>query len=445
MKNESMKQYFHDLAAHVDTLARPGEVIVSGMSAEDSDFIRFNKSAVRQAMAIRQVHWTLSLIKGNRRLDSTITLSGNLAPDRDALGRLTTELRSGIDEIPEDPFLLYQTEPGTASHEALGELPDPSRVIDEVVAAGKGLDLVGLYAGGPIYRGFANTLGARYWHAVENFNFGWCLYHSRDKAVKTNYAGNAWKGADFAGKMAFAREQLALLSEPPRTLAPGGYRAFMSTAAMTEILGMLSWAGFGLKSRNTKQTALIRMAEQGATFSPQVTLLENTGDGLACGFQGEGFLRPDRVSLVEGGKLAAPLVSPRSAREYDVATNGANSSESPESLDLSGGTLAEADALKALDTGIYIGNLWYLNFSDRSACRMTGMTRFASFWVENGRIRAPLNVMRFDDTAYRVLGDNLEALTRERDLVVDDNSYGQRSTSSMRTPGALLREFALTL
>jgi hypothetical protein len=33
---------------------------------------------------------------------------------------------------------------------------------------------------------------------------------------------------------------------------------------MTEILGMLSWAGFGLKSRNTKQSALIRMAEQGA-------------------------------------------------------------------------------------------------------------------------------------------------------------------------------------
>ena len=42
-------------------------------------------------------------------------------------------------------------------------------------------------------------------------------------------------------------------------------------------------------------------------------------------------------------------------------------------------------------------------------------------------------------------GDDLEALTTERDLVVDDNSYGERSTSSMRTPGALLKELALTL
>jgi predicted Zn-dependent protease len=73
------------------------------------------------------------------------------------------------------------------------------------------------------------------------------------------------------------------------------------------------------------------------------------------------------------------------------------------------------------------------------------MTRFASFWVEDGRIRAPLEVMRFDDSAYRVLGENLEALTRERDLVPDADTYGERSTVSMRTPGALVRDFALTL
>ncbi len=440
-----MKNYFHDLAAHVDTLAAPGETIVSWFSSEESDFIRFNKSAVRQAMAIRQVYWTLSLIHDKRRLDAKVTLAGSLAADRDALGALLASLRNAIGELPQDPFLLYQTEPRHSVRESKGKLPDPASVIDSVVAAGRGLDLVGLYAGGPIYRGFANTLGARSWHEVETFDFGWSLYHSRDKAVKSSYAGNTWDAAAFGHRMGFAREQLARLAETPRTLAPGSYRAFIAPSAMTEILGMLSWAGFGLKSRNTKQTALIRMADQGATLSPQVSLLENTGGGMACGFQADGFLRPSVVPLVEQGRLAAPLVSPRSSREYDVPTNGANASESPESLDLGAGSLAEADALKALGTGIYIGNLWYLNFSDRSACRMTGMTRFASFWVENGEIRAPLNVMRFDDTVYRVLGDNLEALTRERDLVADDDSYTERSTGSMRTPGALVRDFALTL
>ena len=73
------------------------------------------------------------------------------------------------------------------------------------------------------------------------------------------------------------------------------------------------------------------------------------------------------------------------------------------------------------------------------------MTRFASFWVEGGQIRAPLNVMRFDDTAFRMLGSELEALTRERDLILQGSTYGARNTSSMRTPGALLRDFALVL
>ena len=139
------------------------------------------------------------------------------------------------------------------------------------------------------------------------------------------------------------------------------------------------------------------------------------------------------------------LVSPRSAREFGIATNGANGGEAPESLDMAAGTLARADALKTLGTGLMIGNLWYLNYSDRMGCRMTGMTRFATFWVENGVIEAPLNVMRFDDSAYRMLGDNLLALTQERDWILDSGSYGERSTGSARLPGALIKDFALTL
>ena len=112
---------------------------------------------------------------------------------------------------------------------------------------------------------------------------------------------------------------------------------------------------------------------------------------------------------------------------------------------MAAGTLRREDILKALDTGLLIGNLHYLNYSARKSCRMTGMTRFATFWVENGEIKAPLNVMRFDDSAYRLLGDNLLGLTEERDLILDSGSYGERSTGSARMPGGLVKDFQLTL
>ena len=440
-----MRDYFEEIAAHVDSLARAGEVIICVLSAEESDFLRFNRSAVRQATAVRQVAWTISLIRGEKRLDARVNVAGNLAADQPALAALVAELRDSLDGVPDDPFLLYETQPAKSAAQRAAKLPQPGQVIDEVLAAGRGVDLVGFYAAGPVWKGFASTLGVRHWHAVESFNFGWCLYHDRDKAVKTSYAGTEWESRAFEAKMRFAREQLVRLGERPRELAPGGYRAFLAPAAVTELLGMMSWAGFGLKSRNTKQSALIRMIEQDERLSPMVSITENTREGIAGGFQAEGFVRPPQVALVDSGALSAPLVSPRSSREYGVPTNGANAGETPESLDLAGGLLAEARALEALDTGIYVGNLWYLNFSDRSACRLTGMTRFASFWVEGGRIRAPLNVMRFEDTAYRILGANLEGLTRERELLPDTDTYGERSTVSVRTPGALLRSLALTL
>jgi predicted Zn-dependent protease len=109
------------------------------------------------------------------------------------------------------------------------------------------------------------------------------------------------------------------------------------------------------------------------------------------------------------------------------------------------GELAPGEVLRALDAGLHIGNLWYTNYSDRAAGRITGMTRFATFWVERGRIVAPVAPMRFDDSIYRMLGRNLVDLTRGRELLLDTGTYGERSTGSMRLPGALLGALRLTL
>ena len=180
-------------------------------------------------------------------------------------------------------------------------------------------------------------------------------------------------------------------------------------------------------------------------LSPKVSFTENTAEGVAPGFQADGFVKPQEVRLIVEGRLGDALVSPRSAKEYGLDTNAAGGGEAPQSLDCAAGTLAEADALAALDTGLYISNLWYLNYSDRAAGRITGMTRFATFWVEGGRIVAPVSPMRFDDTLYRMLGANLSDVTIERELLLDPSTYGERSTASSRLPGILISGLRFTL
>ena len=53
--------------------------------------------------------------------------------------------------------------------------------------------------------------------------------------------------------------------------------------------------------------------------------------------------------------------------------------------------------------------------------------------------------MRFDDSLYRMLGENLLALTGERELLLDAGTYGGRSTRSVELPGALIDDLMFTL
>jgi predicted Zn-dependent protease len=441
----SAREQFHEVQEELKKLLQGGEVFTCGFSGEDSDFIRFNKSEVRQAGSVSQKNLTLDLIEGQRHAAASISLSGDRDLDRVRVRRLVSELRETRRHVPEDPYLLYSTEVRSSEKTGTARFPDGATAVQAVREAGRGRDLVGVWASGGIHAGFANSLGQTNWFSTSSFNLDWSFYHQKDKAVKTNYAGMAWDPAAFERKVARAADQLAVVSRRPRTVAKGHYRVYLSPGALYELVGMLNWGGWGLKAHRTKQTPLLKMVEAGAKLAPGVSLAEDTAEGVAPNFEESGFIRPDKVDLIREGAFAHCLVSPRSAKEYGVPTNGASEWEAAESVDMAAGSIPEQDVLRRLDTGLWIGNLWYLNYSDRPSCRTTGMTRFATFWVEKGEIVAPIDVMRFDETIYRVLGENLVGLTQEREMILDTGTYSRRSTTSGRLPGALVDDFAFTL
>ena len=445
MVASAMEVYFRDVASLLDRSLAGREVYTCRFDAETSDFVRLNRGKVRQPGTVAQRYLRLHLIDGNRHAEESLTVSGDLKRDREPILAALARLRATLADLPEDPHLAYATEVRDTRDVRSGSLPPAESLVESILEAARGLDLVGLYSGGPVYRGFANSFGQRNWHEVASFNLQWSLYHRADKAVKTAYGGFAWDQAAFAAKMTGARERLALLARPSRSLQPGRYRACLAPTAMEEIAGMLCWGGFSGRALQTRQSCLFRLNAGSAELDSSVAFSEKTAQGVAPAFQDEGFTRPGEVPLVDGGRMVGSLVSPRTAREFTLPHNGANASEAPESLDMRGGELSDDDALSLLDRGLYLGNLWYLNFSDRPACRITGMTRFASFWVEGGRIVAPVDVMRFDDSVFRLFGRELIGLTREPELLVSSDTYRQRSVASMRLPAAVVREMAFTL
>ena len=440
-----MQDYFHALADTITAHLRGHELYTCTFRGEDSDFVRFNRSAVRQAGTVRQRALSLDLIEGQRHAGGSVALSGDLQQDGARVTRLLEGLREQLPFLPEDPHLFYATEVHSSTAAGRNELPERAAAVDAILQAGRGRDLVGLYAAGGIYVGFANAFGQRNWFASHNFNCDWSFYFQGDKAVKTAYAGLRWEADAFERQVDAAAAQLEAFDRPPRTISPGNYRVYLAPAAVADILDMLAWGGFGLKAHRTKRTPLVQMTESDRRLHPEVTLRENTRDGVAPNFDIAGFIKPDQVTLIDGGGLGDCLVSARSGKEYGVPTNGAGGGEAPESLDMAAGRIPAQQVLAQLDTGLYVNNVWYLNYSDRASARITGMTRFATFWVENGAIQAPLNVMRFDESIYRIFGDNLLGLTDDRAFLLDGSTYRRRSTGSSRVPGALVRDFAFTL
>ncbi|MBL4817865.1 MAG: TldE/PmbA family protein [Deltaproteobacteria bacterium] len=439
------QDYFYALADRLQSHIQVGEVFTCWYSGEESDFVRFNKSKIRQAGSVNQGLISVNLIKNQRQSSFEFGLSGDIERDGKTLEKLFSEQRKHVKHLPADPHVLFSESVHSSESTHESQLSSSESVVDQVLSLSKNLDLVGIFAQGPVYRGFANSMGQRNWFSKHTFNLDYSIYLRDDKAIKADYAGFVFEQNHLEREFELVQDKLKVLREPAQALKPGKYRVYLAPSAVNELVGILNWGAFSEKAFQTKQSPLSKMRDSAARFNPMFSLGESTAQGAGPLFQAQGFMKPGNVSLIQNGKLTNSLISPRTAKEYGLHTNGANASESPEAFELRAGDLSRNDVLKKLDTGIFIGNLWYLNYSEWQSARITGMTRFACFWVENGEIKKPLNVMRFDDSLYSIFGDNLEALTKESDFILDPQTYGERSTCSAHLPGALVKEFRLTL
>ncbi len=438
-----MEHHFRRLSDALLAEVAAGEVLLLRFSGEDSDFARLNHGRVRQAGHVRQQGLGLELVAAGRQAGAALELCGELERDLAEARAALAALRERLPHLPEDPHLNYATERHDSRDLAENGLPPAEGAVAELLEIAEGLDLVGLWAGGESVHGFANSLGQRNWHSRHSFNLDYSVYDHGDKAVKQSYAGSAWERTAVEAKIAEARATVEILGREPVRVPPGRYRVYLAPAALEELVGLLGWGGFGLKSHRTAQTPLLRMVREGLSLSPEVSLTEHHAGGLAPRFTGAGFITPEQVPLITDGAYADCLAGPRSAREYGAVVNCAV--ESPRSLEMAAGDLPQEGIYEALGTGIYVSNLWYCNYSDRNHCRITGMTRFACLWVEEGRPVAPLAVMRFDESLYHALGNGLLGLTRERERLLDPGTYGGRSQASALLPGALVEDFSFTL
>ncbi len=441
---DSTKKAFNAIADHLLQSLHEGENANLNLHAEETTFVRFNNNKVRQNTHVEQRSLGLLLQKNGRTANLSFSITGQIEEDKKRADQWLSEARKECDLLPEDPYQVPLQNNGSSDSTIKGHLLSDSDLFAAIIDPAKGSDLAGLYCAGALISANKNSKGQNHWFANESFFMDYSLYLG-EKAVKGVYAGTHWNQADFAANLTQSKNQLSLMDRPKKTLPPGAYRAYLAPGAVAEMASMFYWGSLSFNGYKQGTSAFMKLADKEKTLSPLFSMRENYKMGLTHQFNSLGELAPETLPLVTGGKLTNFLVSTRSAKEYSVGGNAADSSEAPRALEILPGTLTKENILKELGTGLYLSNLHYLNWSDRMNARITGMTRYACFWVENGEIVAPIADMRFDESLFDCLGQNLIAVTDFQEVEPEISTYESRAFGGKKIPGMLIKDFKFTL
>lgn len=443
--NATQETVFGELADALASQLAASSHFTLTIRGENSQFTRFNRARVRQTGQVQDGSLTLTLRQDSRTASATVPFVGEFETDWPLLKTAVESLQGMVPQLPVDPFLVLPTGTATSRTVNHGDILNADAIAATLLSPVQDLDFTGIYAGGLIFRGYADSAGQRHWFESTSYSLDFSLFDAQNRAVKGTFAGNQWQQTQFLNKINQAKHQLTLLARPAKTIDRGQYRTYLAPAAVAELLHMFSWGGVGEADLQQGNSAFGLLRQGQRQLSTQFTLRENFEQANMPRFNGYGEVAPLQLPIIQQGKLVNSLVSSRSAKEYKTPSNYASRGEHLRAPEILPGTLAADQILSQLDRGLYLSNLHYLNWSDHPNGRVTGMTRYACFWVENGEIVAPIENLRFDESLYHCFGDGLIDLTNFQETIPEIDTYDCRSLGGSRVPGVLVDGFTYTL
>jgi predicted Zn-dependent protease len=442
--NTDIKNYLKKFSENLFSELKNHEDVSLNLHSEESDFIRFNNSKVRQNTSVNQHEVNFVYQADQRQYKSAVSLTLDLEHDTQFIKTKLDEVRRELPKTDVNPKFTPIENNGTSEVYQKTERPQSKDLIQVINSTFSDTDLAGFWCSGPLRQASVNSKGQFHFFENDSFFFDYSLYNG-PRAAKGFFSEPDWNEKSFIAQAQQTKNTLSLLSKPLVKVKPGAYRSYLAPMAVAELMGMFYWRALSRSMYEQGYAPLKKLNLKEKLFSPQFNLIENNLLGLDSHFNSLGEKVPDQIPIIENGELKNFLISTATAKEYNLVSNQAEPSEMLRSPEVRAGTLDEKDILKTLDQGLFLSNLHYINWSDAQAARVTGMTRFACFWVEKGEIVGPIQDLRFDDTLYNIWGDQLIGLTKTQQIFTSTSTYNRREKGGMKVPGAILRAFNFTL
>ncbi len=440
-----MEKIFNKLSDELFNNLEKEEYLILFFEGENSQFIRFNVGSIRQTGLVDDASLMMKYICAGKSCQGSYSITGNFDLDLKRGFEEIVRLREEAKSLPIDPFVVIPDNLGSTREIKKTNGLKNKDTVDALLPSISNLDFVGIWASGKVCRGNSNNLGQRHWFETDSFSLDYSLVTPKHQMVKGTFTGNNWDQNQYEAYIDGSRKKLQLMKRKPIKVKTGRYRTWFESAAVADLLGMFSWNGISEASLQQGCSGFGRMRYQDVELSDKFSVTEDFTSGLCPKFNSNGEISNETLDLIDKGRLKNTLISTRSAKEYNLKSNFAESGEFMRSPSMATGNLEREKILKNLGTGLYLSNIHYLNWSDNPGGRITGLTRYACFWVEGGEIKAPIETMRFDDSFYKFFGDNLIDIEDKASINPEVGTYGGRSLSATKCPGILVDNFTLTL
>ena len=444
------KEIYNTICSQVYSTLQEGEDLTIYMEGENSQYFRFNDSKIRQTGIIEDYNVTLSLYHGKKSLQATTTVSSDIDYSVKNLISEIDGLRAPLSLIPENNFTAFPQKFDSLEVYREGDLPDREGILDGLMDIIDSDNLTGVWTSGKIFRASSTSKGTHHWFEKDSFIFDFSLIDAKENMVKILYPGSDWNKDDFIAAFDDASKRLQLMDKPKLELKPGKYRVWFEPHAVADFVDMLNWNGVSEASLRNGSSCLLKMRKDNVRLSEKFSLDESFDRKSTASFNSRSEVSGN-VSLIKHGILENTLINSKTALEYGLTSNYAedvNSWGMGEYLRapfMHGGDIKLDERLEKLGMGIFISNIHYLNWSDNLGGRITGLTRYACYWVEDGKMIAPIKTMRFDDSFYNFFGNNLEGVGENvlsRPVI---ETYDGRNPGETTCPGILVNDFELTL
>ncbi len=422
----------------------------------DSSLTRYTKNAIHQNVSSKTYYLNLEVVVGGNKLGSTGIKSFEESSVDQAVERALSiasvsspdpDFRSYANPKPIQPLPeAYCKRTAEVSPEDRAE--SVKTIIETALDFDKHVNWsAGSYSNDIVNWAVANSLGveaeASYTRAFVDVTTraddgggegsGYCIKRSHDVG-------------DFNfQELAMSAAKDAVDSMKPETIPIGYYEAIFKPEAVSTFTRFLGFLGFSAKAYQDGYSFLTDKI--GSPLFDEKLTITDMGRSIdtfnVSPFDGDGLPKGD-LRLVNGG-VAENLC-------YDNYTALKDGTEStghampkygrgfyrgmplPMNQYVEPGEATVEDMIEETERGVYITRLHYVNPIRRDKAVISGLTRDACWYIEDGEVKHPIKVMRFTDSVLRVLGeiDSLGGLSTVE------------KTASATTPAIKVAKFRFT-